>query len=62
MGFVPNLNINAKKLVLYSFWNSLCVRKIEPVYACRKLHAQADSCVREGFLGLILPKIDLFAH
>ena len=64
MGFVPNLNINAENLPCIVFWKSLCVRKIGPAYACRKLRAQADSClcIERVSFGLILQNIDLFAH
>ena len=37
----------------------LCMRKIRPAYACRKLYAQANSCmriVRDSF-GLIFQKM-----
>ena len=43
--FVSNLNINAENLPCTVFWKSLCVRKIGPAYACRKLVVKADSCV-----------------
>ena len=46
VGFIPNLNINAKNLPCIVFWKSLCMCKIGPANACRKLCAQADSCMR----------------
>ena len=46
VGFVPNLNINAKNLPCLGFWKSLYVHKITPTYVCRKPRTQADSCVR----------------
>ena len=48
-----------KKLALYSFWKSLYVRKIGPMYACRKLCAQVDSCMRivRVSFGLIFQKL-----
>ena len=64
MGFVPNLNINAKKIALFSFLESA-------------MHAQDHACVHiimaahvgcflrahsEDFLGFTFPKIDLFPH
>ena len=59
MGFVPNLNINAKNLPCITFWKSLCLHKIKPTYVCRKSCMQADSCVRIARVsfGLIFQKL-----
>ena len=62
MGFIPNLNINVENLPCFGFWKSLCMHKIEPASACRKLHVQVVSCVfiaRVSF-GLVFQKLIYF--
>ena len=55
--FIPNLNINVENLPCISFWKSLCVHKIGPTYACRKLRVHS-----KGFLWPYFSKTDLFVH
>ena len=62
MGFIPNLNIDAKNMSCIVFWKLLCVRKSRPVYICKKLRVQANSCMRIARVsfGLIFQKLIYF--
>ena len=62
--FILNLIFNAENLSFIALWNLSCGHKSVPTYACIRI-AYAYVCMRtqaKGFLGLYLPKIDLFAH
>ena len=49
-----SFSINAENLPYLCFWNLLCMRKIVPTCACKKLCAHTDSCVRIARVSLAL--------
>ena len=71
VGFIPNLNFNAKNLFFIVSKTLACVRMPVYVYACIKLaytgleHAYTYTrlyiCMPLGFHGLYFPKIVLFS-
>ena len=55
--FIPNLSFNAKNMPFIVLWNTSCIHMFVIAYAYACMHMQS-----EGFIGLYLPKLDLFAH